>query len=64
MMKISLSPYLFAVLIHDIETVLKNVDSVGIQVDIYMKLLLLLFPDDSTLFSDSPTGLQKAIDTP
>lgn len=57
----SLSPFLFAMYVNDLEDKLfeKGVDAL----DVYdMKLFLLLYADDAVLLSDSAKGLQKSLD--
>jgi sorting nexin-29 len=63
----NLSPLLFSLFINDIEEFLINRDCNHISLDDstldnYMKLLVLLYADDTTLLADTPAGLQRAFD--
>ena len=53
-----LSPFLFSIYIHDVERELINKDAKGVGIGL-IKLFLLLYADDITLFSDSADGLQE-----
>ena len=57
----SLSPFLFAIYVNDIEEEFIIKGANGIDVG-YLKLFLLLYADDIVIFSDSPEGLQKSLD--
>ena len=58
----SLSPFLFAVYVNDIEEefIIKGANDIDVG---YLKLFLLLYADDIVIFSDSPEGLKKSLDT-
>lgn len=56
-----LSPFLFAIYINDIEAELVDKDVSGVDIGL-VKLFLLLYADDITLFSDTPEGLQEGFD--
>lgn len=56
-----MSPFLFAIYINDIEAELINKDVSGVDIG-FVKLFLLLYADDITLFSDTPEGLQEGFD--
>ena len=64
----NLSPLLFALYLNDLRTYLSNscpgmeirVNSGG-DTDIYMKLSVLLYADDTILISDTPQDLQKSL---
>ena len=53
-----LSPFLFSIYINDVERELINRDAKGVDIGL-IKLFLLLYADDITLFSDSADGLQE-----
>ena len=53
-----LSPFLFSIYINDIEGELINENAKGVDIGL-IKLFLLLYADDITLFSDSADGLQE-----
>ena len=50
-------PFLFSIYINDVERELINRDAKGVDIGL-IKLFLLLYADDITLFSDSADGLQ------
>ena len=56
----SLSPFLFAMYINDMEEVLSS-DTNGITIN-DIRVLLLFYADDCVLFSETPEGLQREID--
>ena len=53
-----LSPFLFSIYINDVERELINRDAKGVDIDL-IKLFLLLYADDITLFSDSADGTRR-----
>ena len=57
-----LSPFLFSMYLNDIEDefFLHGLEGVDIGV---LKLFLLLYADDMTIFAETPVGLQKGFDT-
>lgn len=56
-----LSPFLFSIFLNDIEMHLsKNIQD-GVTLD-HLQLYLLLFADDAVLVSETPDGLQRALD--
>lgn len=57
----SLSPFIFAIYVNDIEEEFIIQGANGIDVG-YLKLFLLLYADDFVVFSASPEGLQKSLD--
>lgn len=57
----SLSPFLFAMYLNDIEEYLLTNNYDGINLDT-LKLLIMLYADDIVLFSESETGLQIGLD--
>ena len=58
----SLSPFLFAIFLNDLEEVLRSSPMNGVDIDM-MKLYVLLFADDTVLISDSPEGLQNGFNS-
>ena len=66
----NLSPLLFALYLNDLEAFLISKNQNGVTVDIttdevvlYLKLIALLYADDTVLFADSPANLQQTLDT-
>ena len=66
-----LSPFLFAVFLNDLESYLEiaGVSSLDMadalfyeQLDIYMKIFIILYADDTLLFSESLDGMQSMLD--
>ncbi|XP_021350729.1 uncharacterized protein LOC110448677 [Mizuhopecten yessoensis] len=66
----NLSPFLFSVFLNDIESYfaslscvpLENVrDKLYNELHIFVEIFVLLYADDSVLFSESPEGLQSAL---
>ena len=67
----NLSPFLFSIYLNDLESFLSTCNLEGLisisddleeQFDIYLKLLTLLYADDTVLFSESYEELQKLLD--
>ena len=56
-----LSPFLFAMFVNDIEDVFYIHGAEGTDSTVF-KLFLLLYADYITIFSETPEGLQKALD--
>ena len=63
----NLSPFLFTIFLNDLEYYLHQHDT-GIIIDytnddisVYLKLFVLLYADDTVIFSDSPEELQKSL---
>ena len=56
-----LSPFLFAVYINDMEQKLSS-NASGVTID-DVKILLLFYADDCVIFSETPQGLQREIDS-
>jgi hypothetical protein len=68
----NLSPFLFALYLNDVESFLLDNNITGLDVvnehienvlGIYIKLLLLLYADDTVLMAETPEELQKALDS-
>ncbi|OWF46235.1 RNA-directed DNA polymerase from mobile element jockey [Mizuhopecten yessoensis] len=66
----NLSPFLFAIYLNDLETYLveKNVNCLQTidklcidNIGVYLKLFIILYADDTVLFSETPDGLQLAL---
>ena len=57
----SLSPFLFSLFVNDMEQELKDKGVNGISID-DLKLYLLLYVDDSVIFSSTREGLQMGLD--
>ena len=57
----SLSPFLFSLFVNDMEQELKDKGVNGISID-DLKLYLLLYADDSVIFSSTREGLQMGLD--
>lgn len=57
----SLSPFLFAMYINDLEETMVNRGVRGLSIDT-LKLFVLFYADDAVIFSDSRTGLQEGLD--
>ena len=67
----NLSPILFALFLNDLESFMNSSGLHGVCLTehnkrndaiVYLKLLLLLYADDTVIFSDNHQGLQKALD--
>ncbi len=56
----SLSPFLFAIYLNDMEAHTRREGTVGVTVG-DIKLFLLLYADDAVIISDSPTDLQNSL---
>ena len=56
----SLSPFLFSMYLNDIENEFYNSRINGINIG-NVKLFLLLYADDITIFSETPEGLQEGL---
>ncbi|MCW4344867.1 MAG: reverse transcriptase domain-containing protein, partial [Candidatus Thiodiazotropha endolucinida] len=64
----NLSPFLFSIFLNDLELFLSRKNVSGITCDhdfeetnYYLKLLILLYADDTVIFSNSENGLQHAL---
>ena len=62
----SLSPLLFSLYLNDLESFLKynNVKNLSLSdnvFDNYLKIQILLYADDTVIFSETPEGLQKSL---
>ena len=57
----SLSPFLFSMFLNDLDTELKTINDIGINLNGWL-LTILLFADDMVLLSESRNGLQKGLD--
>jgi hypothetical protein len=64
-------PFLFSLYLNDLEEFLfnKNVidlstitDALEIELEIFLKLFIILYADDTALLAESPFDLQKQID--
>ena len=67
----NLSPILFALFLNDLESFMNSIGLHGVCLTehnkrndaiVYLQLLLLLYADDTVIFSDNHQGLQKALD--
>ena len=66
----NLSPVLFALYVNDLEEFLKEKDCMPVDLELdfddrisnYVKILLILYADDTVIFADNEIGLQKALD--
>lgn len=59
----SLSPFLFSLFVSDIEDFFRGRGFVGVNIDGQHDLLMLSFADDLVIVSDSPSDLQKKINS-
>ena len=64
----NLSPFLFSIFLNDLENFLSNQNVSGAkretnidQANIYLKLFILLYADDTVLFSETPNDFQEAL---
>lgn len=64
----NLSPFLFSIFLNDLDEYLQNhvkgvtIDTLADRSQIYLKLFILLYADDTVLFSDNEKDLQQALD--
>ena len=58
----SLSPFLFSMFLNDMENILSNDDETGVELEHGLKLYLVMFADDMTIFSETRKGLQNGLD--
>ena len=67
----NLSPFLFSLFLNDLETFLQEKNIIGLesltedlenQLDIYLKLFILLYADDTVVLSESRSDLQTQLD--
>ena len=62
----NLSPFLFSIFLNDLHEYLGNKEVNGIQVqgeaEIFLKLYILLYADDTVIFSDNAHDLQNALE--
>lgn len=65
----NLSPFLFSVFLNDLESYLRNKEISGITCDInndelrsYLQIFILLYADDTVIFSDNESDMQHALD--
>ena len=63
----NLSPFLFALFINDIEQFLLEygcnpIEITGTDLQIYLRLLIIMYADDTVLFSNSKYNLQSCLD--
>ena len=66
----NLSPFLFSIFLNDLQDYLIVRQASGVDIDVstedaiyYMKMLILLYADDTIIFSDDPNNLQYALNT-
>ena len=67
----NLSPLLFALYVNDLEEYLKNNDCNSVDLELsfddrisnYIKILLILYADDTVIFANNEINLQKALDS-
>ena len=57
----SLSPFLFAIYLNDMESHLQRHDTRGVTIG-DLRIMLLLYADDAVVMSETPAGLQLALD--
>jgi hypothetical protein len=66
---VNLSPILFSMFLNDLQSTLHLNGSVGVELQdpldltLWLKLLILLYADDTVLLSDSPSDFQTCLDT-
>ena len=67
----NLSPFLFSLFLNDIDTFLESKNITGLQtisdeiennLDIYLKLFILLYTDDTALLAETANDLQTQLD--
>ena len=67
----NLSPFLFSLFLNDVDTFLENKNITGLQaisdeiennLDIYLKLFILLYADDTALLAETANDLQTQLD--
>ena len=66
----NLSPFLFSIFLNDVESFLDHNNIQGVSKEstidglrVYLKLFILLYADDTVIFSETIDGLQKMIDS-
>ena len=66
----NLFPFLFSIFLNDLDIFLTSKSVEGVtcdfdmqEINIYLKLIILLYADDTVIFSDSADGLQHALNT-
>jgi hypothetical protein len=68
----NLSPFLFSLYLNDLEDFLQSKNSLGLncitdeienELDIFIKMLVILYADDTVLFADSAVEMQIQLDT-
>ena len=68
--RVSLSPFLFAIFLNDLEDCLENHNATGLLtisqdieniINVYMNIFLLLYADDTVLMAETPEDLQKQL---
>ena len=64
----NLSPVLFSLFLNDLESFLLNKGNVGIEfpgvdndIEVFLKILILLYADDTVLISENPIKLQDCL---
>ena len=62
----NLSPFLFALYINDLEDFLSSNNCVGLsiensEINVYLKLLILLYADDTVILAESSDDLQQSL---
>ena len=67
----NLSPFLFSVFLNDLESYLQSKDVSGLttlseeienQLNVYLKLFVILYADDTVIMSETKEDLQKQLD--
>lgn len=68
----NLSPFLFALFLNDVEFFLITTNNIGVssisneiehELGILLKLLIILYADDTVLLSETPADLQKQLNS-
>ena len=66
----NLSPFLFSIFLNDLDHFLRTKGVSGVscdydlhEINIFLKLIILLYTDDTVIFSESEVGLQYALNT-